>query len=173
MDWSHEVESVLHGSGDVSKSDYLRWATGGDLPTQARAYELSAREWSRIAPEPTMDEQCGFMAAYLLRCLVEDPPPDGFVHGGIQAGHALAAWLKHLSSVPAARRIIREVAHRMAEAYRRGSGDVQDRIETGALEHILESPLLRPYFEGWADDPVLRGAYRAAAEWGEAHTDEA
>ena len=52
--------------------------------------------WDRIRPEPTMDEQCAFMAEYLLDCLVRDSAPDDFIHGGFESGSAIAAWLKHL-----------------------------------------------------------------------------
>ena len=39
------------------------------------------------------------------------------------------------------------------------------------LEHVLEAPGLRRYFEHWGQDPVLREAYEPALEWGLAHED--
>jgi hypothetical protein len=41
----------------------------------------------------------------------------------------------------------------------------------GALEHILEAPGLRPFFEHWVHDPDLRKAHESALEWGLAHAD--
>ena len=52
------------------------------------------------------------------------------------------------------------------------SGDeVRDAIETGFLEHALETAALRPYFEHWASDPHLNLAWNRALEWGKAHPD--
>jgi hypothetical protein len=48
---------------------------------------------------------------------------------------------------------------------------VRDAIETGFLEHALESKALRPYFEDWASDARLQASWNRALAWGEAHPD--
>jgi hypothetical protein len=164
-----EVEAALAGSTAVAKSDYLRWAGSDDLAVKARAYRLSATAWERITPEPARDEQCDVMAGYLLRCLLEDPDGDDFVHSGFSAAHELAAWLKHLSGIPGGEPHIRRMSAALAEAFRRADGVTQNRIETGTLEHVLEEPALRPFFAQWASDPTLAEAYGHALAWGEAH----
>lgn len=53
----------------------------------------------------------------------------------------------------------------------RADDDTRNRIEKGALEHILEMPALRPYFAHWQTDPVLAESYSCALAWGVAHED--
>jgi hypothetical protein len=161
-----EVEAALAGTTPVAKTDYMRWAGSRDLAIQARAYRLSATAWDRITPSPTGDEQCGFMARYLLRCLVENPQDDDFIHAGFSAGHELAAWLKHLSAIGDMERHIRRVSDGLATAVRHGDAVTRHRIETAVLEHVLEAPELRPFFETWASDPLLAEVHRHALAWG-------
>lgn len=168
-DFTEQIEAALAGAGPVAKADYLRWTREGDLPSRARAYALSAAAWARIAPEPTMEEQCAFMAAYLLECLVDDPPSDGFVHTGLDAGYTLAAWLRHLAELDGTDSVIRRVAADLGDAFSMAHDTTRTRIETAALEHALESPRLRPYFEDWAADPVRAAVHSRALAWGLAH----
>jgi len=52
------------------------------------------------------------------------------------------------------------------------SGDeIRNALETGFLEHALESQGLRPYFEHWSEDPRLKDTWDRALEWGIAHPD--
>ena len=173
--FSREVKRALAGTDAIAKSDVLRWMRDGDLLTRARVYHLTAKAWSRIQPELTMDEQCDFMADYLLECIESNPDPqmrEDYLHSGFDAGHSLTAWLKHLVARPEAARVIADVAARLEKLYRAGNEQTRTRIEQGALEHILEKPALRPYFSHWQRDPVLREAYEPALLWGLEHTDE-
>ena len=163
------VEAALASSAVVPKQTYLTWAQEGDLGTQGRAYELSARAWDRIQPEPTMQEQCGFMASYLLTCLATNPESDEWVHSGFEAGHELASWLKHLVKRANADEVVIPVASEIERLYRVADAAGRNRIETGALEHILESRALRAYFKHWAEDDVLRKGHQLSLEWGIAH----
>jgi len=172
---SREVTRALDGTGTIAKSDVLRWMRDGDLMTRSRVFHLTASAWSRIRPELTMDEQCGFMVDYLLECIASHPQPqqsDDYLHTGYDAGAALTQWLKHLVAIPEAAQVITEVAARLEKLYRSGDEATRTRIETGALEHILERPALRPYFSHWRGDPVLCEAYEPALQWGRAHTDK-
>jgi hypothetical protein len=168
MDFSAEVEAALSGAQAVPKADYDRWIRG-DLATRARVYRLTATAWHRITPEPGMREHCTFMAGYLTECITRDPAADGFLHGGFEAARELAAWLKHLGGLPEAAGVIDDVARRLAVSWKDGDPATRNRIETGALEHILESPRLRPHFRTWAKDRHLRSAYEPALAWGLAH----
>jgi hypothetical protein len=171
----HEVEAAMAGSAEVPKSDYLRWARSPDLAVQARAFHLSSTAWNRISPEPTMDEQCELMTDYLLACISRNPPPDDpddYLHFGFEAGLVLAACLKHWSGFPEAPDIIPVVAKKLERLYRESDAQGRNRIETGALEHILEARRLRRYFDYWAQDLELREAFEHALAWGLAHSDD-
>jgi len=149
------------------------WAQDYDLGTQARAYHLSGRHWQRIQPEPSLNEQCGVMARYLLTCLATNPEPDDWVHSGFEAGYEITDWLKHLVKRPDTTKVIANVASELERLYRAADAAGRNRIETAALEHILESQSLRSYFRHWADDEVLREGHRLSLEWGIAHSDKA
>jgi hypothetical protein len=155
-DYRLEVERVLKTSEVVLKPDYLRWVQNGDLATQARAYQLSATSWRRIQPEPSMEEQCQFMMEHLLACIEANPPTDEYLQSGFEAGCSLAAWLKHLQGIPGTANVIGHVADQLALLYKKLDPAGRNRLETGALEHILEQPALRVYFESWQRDPILR-----------------
>ena len=169
---SAEVEAALAATDAIAKSDVLRWMRDGDLRTEARVFHLTASAWSRVQPELTMDEHSAFLADYLLECLASNPQSDDdFLHSGFEAGHSLTGWLKHLIAIPETASVISQVATRLEELYRAGDLVTRNRIETGALEHILEKPALRPYFSHWQTDSVLCEAYEPALLWGLAHTD--
>ena len=139
-----------------------------DLGTRAAVYALTEQAWARIQPPIPGAIQCGFMASYLVECIEKNPEQGEYLHGGFEAAYEYSAWLKHLLRRNA-EEFIPEAASRLETAFRRGDEDTRNRIETGALEHILESPGLRPYFAHWETDPVLAESYSCALEWGRAH----
>ena len=173
MDLSNEVEVALSSTGMIPRAEYERWLRG-DLRTRARVYTLAASHWSRIHPEPSGEQHCRFMADYLIECLIHNPEGgDDFVHRGFEAGYEIAAWLKHLVNAAEGGAVVTEVAARLADAYRAADATTRNRIETGALEHALESTAVRPFFDAWRTDPVLSDAHRQALAWGTAHTEQA
>ena len=168
MNVSAEVEVALSGTGTIPRADYERWSRG-DLSTRARVYALTVSHWSRIEPEPSFLGHCRFMADYLIECLLQNPEGDNFLHSGFDATHEIAAWLKHLAKTPDRKVILTEVAGRLAVAYKAADPTTRNRIETGALEHALESRAVRPFFDSWGTDPILRDAHEHALAWGLAH----
>jgi hypothetical protein len=172
MNLSAEVEVALAGTATIPMTDYERWIRG-DLRTRARVYALTASHWSRIHPEPSGEQHCRFMADYLIECLLQNPEGDDFLHGGFDAAHEIAAWLKHLVKTPGGKAVLAEVAGRLALAYKDADPITRNRIETGALEHALESRAVRPFFDSWGTDPILRDAHEQALAWGLAHTEQA
>jgi hypothetical protein len=113
------------------------------------------------------------MADYLIECLVQNPEGDDFLHNGFDAGWEMAAWLKHLAKTGDLRAVLTEVAARLAIVYKAADAKTRNRIETGALEHALESRAVRPFFDSWGADPILRDAHEHALAWGLAHTEQA
>lgn len=172
MSLSAEVENALSGTGTIPRAEYERWIRG-DLRTRARVYALTASHWSRIHPEPEGVEHRRFMADYLIECLVQNPEADDFLHSGFDAAHEIAAWLKHLVKSPDGRAVLTELAGRLAVEYKAADPTTRNRIETGALEHALESRAVRPFFDSWGTDPILRDAHEHALAWGLAHTEQA
>jgi hypothetical protein len=168
---SAEVEVALAGTATIPRTEYERWIRG-DLRTRARVYALTASHWSRIHPEPSGEQHCRFMADYLIECLLQNPEGDDFLHSGFDAADEIAAWLKHLVKTPDGKAVLTEVAGCLAVAYKAADPTIRNRIETGALEHALESRAVRPFFDSWGTDPILRHAHEHALAWGLAHTDQ-
>jgi hypothetical protein len=164
-----EVLQALGSDGNILRSDVLRWMSDRDLETRALVYELTRNAWSRITPELSMNEQCSFMGEYLLECIAANRQNEDHIHSGFEAAWELAAWLKHLQPIKAAEPVIRKVVRDLENLYRSADEKTQNRIETGAVEHMIESRPLRKYFSHWRDDPELKAAYEACLAWGEAH----
>jgi len=59
----------------------------------------------------------------------------------------------------------------VTELFLASEEDVRNAIETGFLEHLLETAALRPYFEHWSSNPSLKEPWDRALEWGKAHPD--
>lgn len=173
MDALSKVLVAIEGDGPIARDRVRQWMTEGDLPTRGAVYFLTRQAWSRISPKLTGDEQCAFMRSYLLDCIVADPSHGDFLHSGFEAAWDLAAWLKHLLSMPNTDNVIREVSANLRAAYLSGDSKTRNRIGTGALEHILEAKELVPFFEDWRNDPAIKEEYQLALEWGEAHREKA
>ena len=66
--------------------------------------------------------------------------------GGFDAAHEIAAWLKHLVKTPDGKAVL--------------------------TEHALESRAVRPFFDSWGTDQILRDAHEHALAWRVAHTEQ-
>ena len=172
MNSAHEVIAELEGSATIPRERVLRWISEGDLRTRATVYHLTEKTWDRIQPEMTMHQQCGFMADYLLECLKTVPgDPEAGVMSGFEAAWELAAWMKHLKDMEA-EPVISDLVLRLEELFRQGDDTLRNRIETGVLEHVLESKRMRPYFQHWQADPALKDAHQLCMQWALAHEEE-
>jgi len=171
MDPSHEALLALRGSGPISREDLRRWMNA-DVETKAIVYVLTDKAWSRIEPELSLSEQCTFMRDYLCECLVagcSTGETGDYVHSGFEAAWELAAWLKHLAHIEGTSAIIKGVAAKLGEIYVTAEDSLRNRIETGALEHALEEPLLVTFFSTWRNDEQLSPAFSRALAWAVAH----
>lgn len=84
---------------------------------------------------------------------------------------SLHLWLRHLIEIAGTSAIVTGTAEAVTKLFLESEEAIRYTIETGFLEHALESAALRPYFEHWATDPRLQSAWHPALEWGEAHPD--
>lgn len=164
-----EIVSLLDTEGPVARDDVRRWIDSGDLLTWSALYELLQSGATRIQPD-IGDEAIELMRRYLLRCIEDNPSPGDHLHGGYEAAWELATVLKAWRSRGGrASDAIRGIAIDLEKIYRRGDDATRNRVSCGVLEHAFEDPAMRAHFANWDRDPVLREAYRLAAEWGAAH----
>lgn len=174
MPLSHDIHDRIAARDRFSLAEVRRWMVDeSDLELWSAVYDLLGPGWELIKPEPDMDETCGFMTRYLLRCVHENVQND-HVPTGYEAAHDLANCLKHwVSKLPETRPVLSDAASKITDAYRTGDDAKRDRLLNGMLEHALEAETVRPFFKNWENDPVLGEAWRLAMEWAVAHGDAA
>jgi hypothetical protein len=165
------IEAALEASTVIPHDTIAQWCRDADeLGTLALLYRLTAEGHERIEPPLAVGEACTLMRRYFLECIRLDPQ-DGLAITRHEAAWTLEAWLDHLTTMPGTSDVVREAVEAVTQLYLAGSPEVQNAIETGFLEHVLEQTRLRPLFEHWRDDPRLRGSWDAALAWGDAHPD--
>jgi hypothetical protein len=176
MPTPNDILERLAARDRFSLAEVRRWtANESDLELWSAACDVLRSGWKLIAPEPGMDEACGFMIRYLLRCIHENVSNgDADVPTGYEAAHDLADCLKHWAAkLPTTRPVLLDAASKITDAYRAGDQAERDRLLNGTLEHALESAAVRPYFEHWKNDAVLDVPWQLATEWAVAHGDPA
>lgn len=156
---------VLDSNDTIRGDDVRQWMVNGDLQIRGGVYEIFRRARQRIVPEIPVDEQHAFILDYLFDCLIQNPAPGDYLHGGFEAAWEIAGWVKYAQANGQATEWIKEVVRRLTQAYLSADDTIRNRIETGAVEHMFESPLLREHFNFWKGDPVLGTAYELCMLW--------
>src|SRR4051812_16709133 len=101
-------------------------ACEGDLELWAAIRELIGHGWDLIHPEPGMQETCGFITRYLLRCVREDVQND-HIPSGYEAAHDLAACLKYWATkLPQTQPVLTDAAQKITEAYLKADAAERD-----------------------------------------------
>jgi len=147
-----------------------------DIRTLAKLYRLTRKRYYQIQPGLGGEVTCGLIQRYLLQCIEEDSAEDltddeDEIQGRWEAAESLHIWFRYLLEVGGNGDILAAAARAITQSYLSGSEEVRNAIETGFLEHALETAALRPYFEHWASDSQLREAWERALSWGKAHPD--
>lgn len=123
---------------------------------------------------PSIDDDWLYAATsdYLLECIArhtDSDITDASVHSPFEAARELVGWFNWIVAQDNVPTVIRNRIDRVASVFKNGGTSVQNCVETGFLEHVLETPSNRPYFSHWKDDEVLADCYTEALRWGEAH----
>lgn len=148
-----------------------------ETATLPEKYELltfvrvhSARIRPRVSDRWLMSEMVG----YLLECAARQPdsdadPDDEDFDSPFDAAGQLVRWFDWYRTSEKDSAKVQAIADRIADCYRNGDDRTRNCVETGFLEHALETPENRPFFQSWADDPQLANALRESMRWGLAH----
>jgi hypothetical protein len=67
-----------------------------------------------------------------------------------EAAESLHVWFRHLVAIDGTSSVLSSAASAVMNLYLESGQEVRDAIETGFLEHPLETNALLPYFEHWA-----------------------
>jgi len=171
---SSEIDAALASEGPIPKDRVLSWmksTADSDLSTLAKLYRLTGEGYYRIQPELGMESTCLLIKRYLLGCIRDGVTGDEDVQERYEAAHTLHVWFRHLATVDGTSVVLASAADAVTNLYLESSQEVRDSIETGFLEHVLETGALRQYFARWASDAQLQPAWNRALVWGEAHPD--
>jgi hypothetical protein len=172
-DFSAEIDTALFGDAPIPREKVLCWIQAtSDLSNLASSIGLPAKViigFSRISAET---HPCALIQRYLLQCIREGVSDDDEIQGRrYEAVQSLHVWFCHLLEKKDTSAVLTAAAGAVTELFLASGEDGRTAIETGFLEHVLETAALRPYFEHWSRDPNLREAWDRALEWGKAHPD--
>jgi hypothetical protein len=169
-----DINSALSSDGPIARESVLSWiadTADSDLPTLSKLYRLTGEGYSRIQPELGGEPTCALIQKYLVGCIRDGVTDNEEIQEQYEAAESLHVWFRHLVGMEGTAAVLSRAANAIMNLYLESGEDVRDAIETGFLEHALETAALRPYFEQWASDPRLQLAWSRASEWGSAHPD--
>jgi hypothetical protein len=167
-----EIDAALSSEAAISRDKVAIWIEAkADLRTLAKIFRITGEGYYRIKPELGKELECAAVQNYLLECIRQDVKDDDDIESRYEAAATLHGWLRQLLESGDCDDIIKSVAGAITQMYLLSAEDIRDAIETGFLEHALESAGLRPFFEHWSANSRLREAWNRALEWGMAHPD--
>jgi hypothetical protein len=167
-----EIDAALCSDKPIVRDDVMRWiAAANDISALSKLYRFTGERYYSIKPELGRDETCLLIRRYLLECIRLNVTGRDDVQDRWQAAQTLHVWFCHLMEQDDAAPVLKQAAQAITDVFSAGDNDVRNAIEAGFLEHALETPALRPYFEHWSSDDHLRPAWSRAMEWGKAHPD--
>jgi hypothetical protein len=171
-DFRAEINAALLDDAPIPRDKVLRWIdAAADLSTLAKLYRLTDEGYYRIQPDLGRDASCALIQRYLLQCVREGVAESDEIQGRYEAAQLLHVWFCHLLEIKDTSAVLTVAASGVTELFLTSREDVRNAIETGFLEHVLETAALRPYFEHWSREPNLKEVWDRALEWGKAHPD--
>jgi len=169
-----DIDTALSGDGTIPCEQVLFWidaTADSDLSTLSKLYRLTGEGYYRIQPELGRGPTCALIRRYLLGCIRDGVTDNDEIQERYEAAGTLHVWFRHLADMDGTSEVLTATANGLMKLYLESGEEVRGAIETGFLEHALETAALRPYFEKWGYDPRLEPAWRRALEWGDAHPD--
>ena len=138
-----EVGAALHSTKPIARHDVVRWiAVADDISTLSQLYRLTGERYYSINPELGRDETCSLIQRYLLECIRLNVTGRDDIQDRWEAAQTLHAWFCNLMDQDAAT-VLNRAAHAITELFLKGDDEVRNAIETGFLEHALETEALR------------------------------
>ena len=174
IEFDSDINAALSSDGPVPREKVLSWinaSADSDLSTLSKLYRLTGEGYYRIQPELGREPTCALIQRYLLGCIRVGVTDNEEIEERYEAAESLHVWFRHLLGMEGTSAILAGAANAVTNLYLESGEDVRDAIETGFLEHALETSALRPYFEHWASDHRLQSAWNRALEWGKTHPD--
>jgi hypothetical protein len=80
-----------------------------------------------------------------LQCICENVTDDDEIEGRWKAAQSLHIWFCHLVQRDGSSEILQGAAKAVTDVFPAGNENIRNAIETGFLDHALETEALRPY----------------------------
>jgi hypothetical protein len=175
---NRDLDTALESKEPINRATVVAWIDdASDLQTLAKLYRLTGEGYYRIQPELGKEAGCALIVRYLLGCIAENVvieeniEDDTEILERYEAAMMLHGWFRQIVGMNDSVQVLNAAAKSVTDMYLRSSQDVRVAIETGFLEHVLETAALRPYFEYWSRDERLKPAWDRAIKWADAHPD--
>lgn len=168
-----DLDAAFLNDDEIPRDVFRRWMENAtDVHTLSKLYRLK-RDTSRIQPRLEVEESCDVTQKYLFECIRANVQDDPDIERRYEATQSLQVWFCKMieSGDPDALIVLANQTRAVKELFLGGDEDVREALETGFLEHALETEALRPYFEDWGEDPRLKDTWERALEWGKDHPD--
>ena len=170
-----DIDAALSSDGPIRGEQATSWINAvedSDLQTLSKLYRLTGEGYYRIQPELGMGPTCALIQRYLIGCVRDGVTDSDEIQERYEAAESLHVLFRQLAGVEGTFPVLKAAAEGIKNLYLQSDEDVRTAIETGFLEHAMETAALRPYFEDWASDQRLKAAWSRAMEWGKAHPDD-
>jgi hypothetical protein len=163
------MDLLLRNSARVSGSRVSEWLATRDPDVLSVVYEAVSKGRDRldggVSPDVYFD-----LVTTLFSTLLEKEGHSDYALSRYDAGRIFAAFLlqcaKEAATHPEQARLLRAGAAHLAVAYKAGNEAQRRCIVDGVVEHVFHDDTARSAFSEWARDPVLKGGYAEAADWG-------
>ena len=168
-----EIIAALSDNGPIPKERVLSLidaAADSDLSTLSKLYRLTGEPIIELTPNWVESARAAIQRC-LLGCIRDGVAKSEEIQERYEAARSLHVWFRQLAGRDGTSALLTRAGGGVTNLYLDSGEDVRDAIETGFLEHALETVSLRQYFEHWAADPRLRPAWTLALPWGKAHPD--
>lgn len=149
-DITSDIEAALLTDTPLSGEQVLHWIRRAkDLRTLSRLYQLTGAGYSRIQPNLSKKEViCGLIQRYLLECIKANVTNDENILSQWQAAQLLHGWFCRLLEMEEDNSaVLKSAVDAITSQFLASGEEVRNVIETGFLEHALETAALRPWFE--------------------------
>jgi hypothetical protein len=147
-----DIDAALSSDSPIPGEQVVSWidaAADCDLRTLSKLYRLTGEGYHRIQPELGIGSTCGLIQRYLLGCVRDGVTDNDEIQERYEAAESLHVWFRHLAEMDGTSKVLTAAADGLKKLYLESGDDVRTAIETGLLEHAMETAALRPYFEKW------------------------
>lgn len=162
------VTDAIQSNGPIPLASVKNWMQSSDSETRGAMAALLEEYRHRITPSLSIDEIAEYLVPLYEQSIKENPQGE-YVLSRYEAVWSIVGWYRSASQDEEMNKqpFLQCIKELMERLYMEGDSEIRHAITCGALEHILEEPRWREFFNDWRKHPILRESYEHAMEWAE------